>query len=87
MANYFSYYDTQASPKEKLIYQLKRLLRKIYPAINAAYYFSTLAFNLAYLFDKSHYHTPFHFLVGVRMRRLTEADHVRTPQSLHQANN
>lgn len=69
------------------MYQLKRLLRKIYPAINAAYYFSTLAFNLAYLFDKSHYHTPFHFLVGVRMRRLTEADHVRTPQSLRRVNN
>lgn len=77
----------QASPKEKLIYQLKRLLRKIYPTINAAYYFSTLAFNLAYLFDKSHYHTPFHFLINVRMRRLNEADHVRTSNPLYWANN
>ncbi|CAZ80744.1 unnamed protein product [Tuber melanosporum] len=67
--------EVNASPREKIIYQLKRLLRKIYPAINAAYYFSTLAFNLAYLFDKSQYHTPFHWLVKIRMRRLTEADH------------
>ncbi|KAH8155450.1 uncharacterized protein LAJ45_00460 [Morchella importuna] len=64
-----------ATAREKLLYYLKKLLRKIYPTINAAYYLSTLAFNLAYLFDKSHYHTPFHFLVNIRMRRLNEADH------------
>ena len=58
------------------MYYIKIVFRKIYPIINAAYYISMLGFNLAYLFDKSHYHTPFHFLIKLRMRRLNEADHV-----------
>jgi peroxin-12 len=58
-----------------LVYYFKAFLRAVYPAINATYYFSTLAFNLAYLFDKSPYHTPLDYLVGIRMRRLTGADH------------
>ncbi|KAI5801566.1 Pex12 amino terminal region-domain-containing protein [Peziza echinospora] len=64
-----------ATLREKLIYYIKIVFRKIYPIINAAYYISMLGFNLAYLFDKSHYHTPFHFLIKLRMRRLNEADH------------
>jgi len=36
-------------------------------------------FNLAYLFDKSQYHSPLDFLVGIRLRRLTEVDHVCRP--------
>ena len=67
----------QATPQEKLAFYLKKLLRAVYPHVNAAYYFSNLLFNLAYLFDKSSYHNPLDFLVGMRMRRLTEADHVR----------
>ncbi|KAI5805012.1 Pex12 amino terminal region-domain-containing protein [Geopyxis carbonaria] len=61
--------------KEKALFRLKALLRAVYPSLNAAYYFSILAFNLAFLFDRSHYHTPIDWLVGVRMRRLTAADH------------
>lgn len=50
-------------------------LRNIYPSVNAAYYASMLAFNLAYLFDNSKYHSPFMWLIGTRMRRLGEADY------------
>lgn len=64
-----------ATPKQKFIYYLKAFIRTVYPYINAAFYWSNLIFNLAYLFDKSQYHSPLDFLIGVRMRRLTEADH------------
>ncbi|KAL7273123.1 ubiquitin-protein ligase peroxin 12 [Rhizina undulata] len=64
-----------ATKREKILFHLKKLFRKIYPSVNALYHFSILAFNLAYLFDKSNYHTPFHFLINLRMRRLSEADH------------
>lgn len=47
--------------------------------INAIYYLSMLSFSLGYLFDKTHYPTPFHFLIKQRMRRLNEADYVPCP--------
>jgi peroxin-12 len=61
--------------KQRLMFYYKWFLRNIYPSVNAAYYFSLLAFNLAYLFDGSKYHSPFLFLIGTRMRRLGEADY------------
>ncbi|KAI9777417.1 MAG: ubiquitin-protein ligase peroxin 12 [Candelina submexicana] len=64
-----------ASIKQRIMYYYKWFLRKIYPSVNAAYYFSLLAFNLAYLFDSSKYHSPFLWLVGTRMRRMGEADY------------
>lgn len=50
-------------------------LRNMYPSMNATYYAAMLAFNLAYLFDNSKYHSPFMWLIGTRMRRLGEADY------------
>ncbi|KAF8437422.1 Pex12 amino terminal region-domain-containing protein [Terfezia claveryi] len=64
-----------ATIQEKIRHWLKIILRKIYPTLNAIYHLSVLFFNLAYLFDKSHYHTPFHCLIKLRMRRLNEADY------------
>jgi peroxin-12 len=64
-----------AKLKDRFMYYYKWFLRKVYPSINAAYYFSVLAFSLAYLFDSSKYHSPFQWLVGTRIRRLGEADH------------
>ncbi|KAF2838796.1 alpha/beta-hydrolase [Patellaria atrata CBS 101060] len=63
------------SVKQRLLFWYKWFLRKVYPSINAAYYFSLLTFNLAYLFDNSKYHHPLLWLVGTRMRRLGAADH------------
>ncbi|KAK5108986.1 hypothetical protein LTR62_007620 [Meristemomyces frigidus] len=60
--------------RQRIMWFYKWFLRKVYPSINAAYYFSLLAFNLAYLFDGSKYHSPFLWLVGTRMRRLNAAD-------------
>ncbi|KAE9963283.1 hypothetical protein BLS_009442 [Venturia inaequalis] len=61
--------------KDRFLYYYKWFLRKVYPSLNAAYYFALLTFNLAYLFDTSKYHSPFQWLVGTRIRRLGEADH------------
>jgi peroxin-12 len=66
---------SNAKLKERFMYYYKWFLRKIYPSVNAAYYFALLAFNLAYLFDSSRYHSPFLWLIGTRIRRLGDADH------------
>ncbi|KAL8748403.1 MAG: hypothetical protein Q9199_008205, partial [Rusavskia elegans] len=64
-----------ATIRERIIYYYKCFLRNIYPSINAAYYFSLLAFNLAYLFDNTKYFSPFLWLVGTRIRRMGQADY------------
>lgn len=72
----------RASIRQRFLHYYKWFLRKIYPSINAAYYFSLLAFNLAYLFDGSKYHSPFLWLIGIRMRRLNGADHRAIAQKM-----
>ena len=74
-----SAYNREALPydatiKQRTLYYYKWFLRNIYPSINAAYYFFLLAFNLAYLSDKSKFSSPFLWLIGTRIRRLSEAD-------------
>lgn len=64
-----------ASIRQRFLYYYKWFLRNVYPSVNAAYYFSLLVFNLAYLFDHTKYSSPFLWLIGTRIRRLTEADH------------
>ncbi|KAF2103407.1 hypothetical protein NA57DRAFT_72383 [Rhizodiscina lignyota] len=64
-----------ASFKQRFLYYYKWFLRKVYPSVNAAYYFAILAFNLAYLFDSSKFHSPFLWLIGTRIRRMGDADH------------
>ncbi|OAL64884.1 peroxisome biosynthesis protein [Trichophyton rubrum] len=61
--------------KQRLLFYYKWFLRNVYPSINGAYYFSILAFNLAYLFDNTKYSSPFLWLIGTRIRRLSPADH------------
>lgn len=64
-----------ANAWQRIIYYYKWFLRNVYPSINAAYYFSLLAFNLAYLFDNTKFSSPFLWLIGTRIRRLGAADH------------
>jgi peroxin-12 len=68
-------YPAHGTVRQKIMWMYKWFLRNIYPSVNAAYYFSLLAFNLAYLFDGSKYHSPFLWLIGTRMRRLNSADY------------
>ncbi|KAF3003593.1 hypothetical protein E8E13_006931 [Curvularia kusanoi] len=66
---------TGATIKQRLMFWYKWFLRNIYPSVNAAYYFSLLVFNMAYLFDSTKYHSPFLWMIGTRIRRLGPADH------------
>ena len=67
-------YPADGTVRQRVMWLYKWFLRNVYPSVNAAYYFSLLAFNLAYLFDGSKYHSPFLWLAGTRMRRLNAAD-------------
>ncbi|KAJ4379656.1 hypothetical protein N0V86_004838 [Didymella sp. IMI 355093] len=67
--------EGSASMRERLMRWYKWFLRNIYPSVNAAYYFSLLMFNMAYLFDSTKYHSPFLWMIGTRIRRLGGADH------------
>ncbi|KAK5303919.1 ubiquitin-protein ligase peroxin 12 [Exophiala xenobiotica] len=64
-----------ATIKQRLMYCYKWFLRNVYPSINAAYYFSVLAFSLGYLFDATKFSSPFLWLIGTRMRRMGAADY------------
>ncbi|EAA32773.1 hypothetical protein GE21DRAFT_6685 [Neurospora crassa] len=64
-----------APMKERFLYYYRWFLRKVYPSLNAAYYFAILAFNLGYLFDNTKYHNPFLWLIGTRVRRMNGADY------------
>ena len=61
--------------RDRFLHYYRWFLRNIYPSVNAAYYFAMLAFNLAYLFDGSKYHSPLMWLIGTRVRRMTAADY------------
>lgn len=67
-------YPRDGTVKQKFLWVYKWFLKNIYPSVNAAYYFSMLAWNMAYLFDGTKYHSPFMWLVGTRVRRLNAED-------------
>ncbi|KAI2613826.1 Pex12 amino terminal region-domain-containing protein [Hypoxylon fragiforme] len=60
--------------KQRFVHYFKWFIRNVYPSVHAAYYFSIIAFNLAYLFDNTKYHNPFMWLIGTRIRRMTKTD-------------
>ncbi|KAI4165435.1 MAG: hypothetical protein LQ342_000844 [Letrouitia transgressa] len=64
-----------ATLRQRMIYYYKWFLRNVYPSVNAAYYFSLLTFNLAYLSDNTKYSSPFLWLIGTRIRRMSDADY------------
>lgn len=73
------YLDRDAMPpnptiKQRFLWYYKWFLRHVYPSVNAAYYFSILAFSLGYLFDNTKYPSPFLWMIGTRMRRMGAAD-------------
>ncbi|RMD43607.1 hypothetical protein DV735_g1554, partial [Chaetothyriales sp. CBS 134920] len=74
------YVDHDALPahatlKQRFLWYYKWFLRNVYPSVNAAYYFSILAFSLAYMFDKTKYPSPFLWMVQTRLRRMGDADY------------
>ena len=69
--------------RDRVAHAFRWFLRRVYPSVNAAYYLALLAFNLAYLFDNSKYHSPFLWLIGTRVRRMNAADY-RAIEALEQ---
>ncbi|KAF4443906.1 mixed-linked glucanase precursor MLG1 [Fusarium acutatum] len=75
--------------RDRFLYYYRWFLRNIYPSVNAGYYFAMLAFNVAYLFDGSKYHSPLLWLIGTRIRRMSGADYkaiealTQTPETGH----
>lgn len=61
--------------RQRFLHYYRWFLRNVYPSLNAGYCFAMLAFNLAYLFDGSKYHSPLMWLIGTRVRRMTSADY------------
>jgi peroxin-12 len=68
--------NPQTKPMRKLMIRLIRLFRKVYPIINFLYYGSNLAYNVAYLFGKTRYYTPWLHLLGLEVKRMSMNDYV-----------
>lgn len=68
--------ETTAERKQRLKIQGRILFRKVFPYINAAYHGSNLAFNIAYLFNKTNYFNAWMMLQGLDIRRMTNSDYV-----------
>ncbi|ETS82405.1 hypothetical protein PFICI_04281 [Pestalotiopsis fici W106-1] len=61
--------------RQRILHYYKWFIRNIYPSVHAGYCFAVLAFNLAYLFDGTKYHSPLMWLIGTRVRRMNGADY------------
>ena len=65
----------RAPLRQRVLHYYKWFLRRVYPSVNAAYYFAVLAFNVTYLFSNTAYASPLLWLVRTRVRRLNAADY------------
>ncbi|KAI0132040.1 Pex12 amino terminal region-domain-containing protein [Xylariales sp. AK1849] len=61
--------------RQRLLHYYRWFIRNVYPSVHAGYCFALLAFNLAYLFGNSKYHSPLVWLIGTRVRRMNGADY------------
>jgi peroxin-12 len=61
--------------RQRIMHYYRWFIRNVYPSVHAGYCFAVLAFNLAYLFDNSKYHSPLMWLIGTRIRRMNGADY------------
>lgn len=68
--------NTETKASRKLMIRLIRLFKKVYPMINLLYYGSNLAYNVAYLFGKTRYYTPWLHLLGLQVQRMSMNDYV-----------
>lgn len=64
-----------ATAQDKIVHYAKKYFRRIYPGINIAYHLSIFYYHVAYLFDNSSYHTPWHAIIRQRLRRLDGQDY------------
>ncbi|KAL1935220.1 hypothetical protein VTP01DRAFT_4360 [Rhizomucor pusillus] len=67
--------DPEVHWRRKLAIRFIQLFRKVYPFINALYHGSNLAYNIAYLFGKTRYYTPWLHLLGLELKRMSMNDY------------
>ncbi|KAG2217287.1 hypothetical protein INT45_005389 [Circinella minor] len=67
--------DMDTPTRRKLAIRLTQLFRKVYPYINMLYHGSNLAYNIAYLFGKTKYYSPWLHLIGLEIKRMSMADY------------
>ncbi|KAG1351442.1 hypothetical protein G6F62_002976 [Rhizopus arrhizus] len=67
--------DNNTKPSRKLAIRLKRLFKKVYPIINFIYHVSNLGYNIAYMFEKTRYYTPWLHLIGIEVKRMDMNDY------------
>ncbi|KAI8385038.1 Pex12 amino terminal region-domain-containing protein [Radiomyces spectabilis] len=67
--------DPDTRPMRKLVIRFIRVFRKLYPIVNALYHGSNLAYNIAYLFGKTRFYTPWLHLIGIEVKRMSMADY------------
>ncbi|CAG8438659.1 3203_t:CDS:2 [Ambispora gerdemannii] len=60
---------------EKTRYILRNFFSDIYPWINSFYNISILAYNIAYLYEKTRYYTPWLHFLGIEIRRMSVQDY------------
>lgn len=73
--------DPEVHWRRKLAIRFIQLFRKVYPFINALYHGSNLAYNIAYLFGKTRYYTPWLHLLGLELKRMSMNDYVSGSKS------
>ncbi|RKP10482.1 Pex12 amino terminal region-domain-containing protein [Thamnocephalis sphaerospora] len=52
-----------------------RVFRVVYPWINAGYHGATLAYHIAYLYDRTRFYSPWLHLQGIEVRRMSMQDY------------
>lgn len=55
---------------------LESILHKLYPSLNVAYYASQFIFQILFLLGRTPYFSPWLYLSGIKIQRLTQKDHV-----------
>ncbi|KAI7878737.1 Pex12 amino terminal region-domain-containing protein [Mucor mucedo] len=59
----------------KLAIRFMRLFKRLYPILNFVYHGSNMAYNVAYLFGKTKYYTPWLHLLGLQVKRMSMNDY------------
>lgn len=76
--------NPDTKPMRKLVIHFIRLFKKIYPIMNFLYHGSNMAYNVAYLFGKTRYYTPWLHLLGLQVKRMSMNDYVSWLVCVHE---
>ncbi|KAI9351771.1 Pex12 amino terminal region-domain-containing protein [Zopfochytrium polystomum] len=66
---------SESNVRKKFVKQLKRLFLRLYPYLHAAYHISILVNQLAYMYEKTEFCSPWLRLLGLKIRRMSAKDY------------